>query len=160
MVRRDPKTGRFASGSVIETQGFTEAEAMLLEVPHKTNQALKKALRKAGQHVVKRAKQLVPRPGYPGDKPDLKPLRDTIGVEVKQGETIYAVVGPKRPAGAHGHLVEGGARHHSWGVPTGVMTKPVPFIEPASQDTKHLQHTELVDNLKKALDNIGRTTSL
>ena len=100
----------------------------------------RKALRKMGTVVMNAARKLVPQPGYPGDKPEFKPLRDTIGVEVKDGEQIYAVIGPERPAGAHGHLVEYGHRivKHD-GEDTGKMAEPHPFMEPAARDTRSQQ---------------------
>jgi hypothetical protein len=67
----------------------------------------------ASKVVVKRARELVPKPGYAGDKPGLKPLRETIGHTVKTyGQIFVAIIGPQRPAGAHGHLVERDVKAH------------------------------------------------
>lgn len=77
---------------------------------------LEKAIRKGIGMVSKRAKQLVPPPGYPGDKPGLKPLRETLGTVLrryKNGMIIAGVAGPEYPAGAHGHLVEHGTAPHA-----------------------------------------------
>lgn len=81
-----------------------------LEQARISNQATRSVLRKELNKVKATSKQLVPKPGYPGDKPDLKPLRDTITVGIRSYEenaVWYGVVGPQYPAGAHGHLVEG-----------------------------------------------------
>src|SRR6185503_1924540 len=52
----------------------------------------------------------LPKPGYPGDKPELKPLRDATAVKVKEypNGTIVALVGYEWGAGSHGHNVEEG----------------------------------------------------
>lgn len=120
-------------------QGADAAERIMASLPAELNKQQRKALRKMGQVVVRRARALVPQPGYPGDKPEYKPLRDTIAVEVKEGRQLFAVVGPKRPAGAHGHLVEYGHRVVSHGVDTGYVTEPHPFMEPAATETRPQQ---------------------
>lgn len=92
-------------------------------------------LRKALQPVARDARKLIPKPGYPGDKPEFKPLRNTIRVAVRDyGRTWYGAVGPAYPAGAHGHLVAGfrrPARHHARGRPTGKSLRVTPFLGPA-----------------------------
>ncbi len=70
-----------------------------------------RGMRRAGGFVVKGVAERLPLPGYPGDKPELKPLRETLGVVTKQyGGKFVAVVGYRYPAGAHGHAVEAGHR--------------------------------------------------
>jgi len=60
--------------------------------------------------------QLLPKPGYPGDKPGLKALRDTIEEVVKkygakeQVGVLVGLVGFAWGAGSHGHIVEEGHR--------------------------------------------------
>jgi hypothetical protein len=93
------------------------------------DQQTQKELEKLLKPVLSTAKKLVPKPGYPGDKPQYKPLRDTLKVAsrtMRPGSTWYGMVGPQYPAGAHGHLVEG------WRQPrrSPAMTT-TPFIEPA-----------------------------
>ena len=139
--------------------GFRAGENVLIKAPELVSRETRKALRRAGAVVVRRAKQLVPPPGYPGDKPELKPLRDTIGVEVKQGRrALYAVVGPKRPAGSHGHLVEGttSVRHFARGKPTGVILKKTPFLEPASKQTFSKQREAISKILRTVDEQLGR----
>ena len=92
----------------------TNTDELLTRLPLQLRGKYLKQGVRAGLGVVrKKARQLVPTPGYPGDKPGLKPLRDTIGLAVRDyGETIFGVVGPEYPAGAHGHLVEHGVKPH------------------------------------------------
>lgn len=139
--------------------GVEAADRLAKSAPVILRDEVRKALRKAGQVVIKRAKQLVPPPGYPGDKPGLKPLRDTIGQEIKDGRTTYfTVVGPKYPAGAHGYLVEVPHQHFSHGQPTGGMTEPHPFMEPAAESTKPQQRQAMVKILEELDKKLGRSS--
>jgi hypothetical protein len=75
------------------------------------SRALEASIKAAGKPVQTLAKKLVPQPGYRGDKPGLKPLRNTIQLRVKQYDRAWVLlVGPKWPAGSHGHNVEFGHR--------------------------------------------------
>jgi len=113
---------------------------------------IKKALKKAIGVVVKEAKRRAPKPGYPGDKPDKKPLKDTIGSVIRgQGDKIIAVGGPLYPAGAHGHLIEDGHQEVLWGQPTGRRVPAYPFLRPAADETKEQQTQAMIDELKKPL---------
>lgn len=138
--------------ATIKLENFEKVDRQLGQLAIEIRgRALQSGLRTAGRVVVKRAKQLVPPPGYPGDKPDLKPLRDTIGVELRNYATVaVAVIGPKRPAGAHGHLVEESHRHFSRGRETGIFTEPHPFMGPAAEETKHQQQAAVIDGIIKA----------
>ena len=136
-------------------EGFTHSESQLLKIPIEMDNQARKALRRMGTLVANRAKQLVPPPGYPGDKPGFKALRDTLGVEVKQGRVLMSITGPKRPAGAHGHLVEYAHRHMSHGELTGTITEPHPFLGPAATETK-VQQDQIARNAVVEMDrNIG-----
>lgn len=87
-----------------------EAELLRLEAAARSP-ALIRGLRAGGAVVAKRLRQILPKPGYPGDKPGFKPLRDTVKAQVKeyqQGSVVVAVVGYEWGAGSHGHLVEYG----------------------------------------------------
>lgn len=125
--------------------GFDEVERQLAKFPIELRGTVIKAgLRKGGRKLINRAKEIVPPPGYPGDDPELKPLRETLAVEIRDGKVgPYAVCGPKYPAGAHGHFVAGESsgrnvdvRHHSRGKPTGVILKKTPFMSNALKDTQ------------------------
>lgn len=75
------------------------------------NQALRRAMTATGKIVIREAKATAPKPGYKGDKPGKKPLRDTIGQVFREYSAARVmVIGPLAPAGAHGHLVELGHR--------------------------------------------------
>lgn len=121
--------------------GFEEVDRELAAIPIELRgPIMTTALRKGAQVVIRRAKPLVPPPGYPGDKPDLKPLRETLGVVTRTYRTVVmALAGPRWPAGAHGHLVEQSHRHFAHGEFTGEMTEAKPFIEPASESTRSQQ---------------------
>lgn len=136
--------------------GGEKAERIFLLLPAILDREISGALRKMGNVVARRARQLVPPPGYPGDKPDKKPLRDTIGVEIKYGRQRYAVIGPMRPAGAHGHLVEFSHRYFAWGVDTGRMTEPHPFMGPAAQETIPRQNAIAAEAIRKMDAEINR----
>lgn len=139
--------------ATVKIENFELVERQLMQLPiEMRGKVLRAALRKAGKLVVDRAKQLVPPPGYPGDKPEYKPLRDSLAVETRgYTNALVAIVGAKRPAGTHGHLVEESHRHFSHGVPTGVMTEPTPFIGPAAEQTAGQQQITLIDGIKKAV---------
>ena len=146
--------------ATLQLTGFEGVLSTLASLPlEMRGPVISTALRKGGKIVAARAKQLVPPPGYPGDKPEFKPLRETIGVEVKvYSSASVAIIGPKRPAGAHGHLVEGvdskgenvDVRHHSRGQPTGSILKKTPFMGPASRDTKEQQRAAVTEGIRKA----------
>lgn len=101
---------------------------------------LVQGVRAAGRVAANAAKTLAPKPGYPGDKPDRKPLNQTIKVVVRDySNGPAAVVGPQWPEGAHGHLVEFGHQ-----LPDGSRTKPKPFLRPAADSTKTQQQSALI----------------
>lgn len=74
------------------------------------------AMRKVGNQIKSQTRAILPKPGYPGDRPDMKPLRETLKVKVKEyngGAIKVMVVGytysrTKGQGGNHGHLLEGG----------------------------------------------------
>lgn len=149
-----------------------EANQILQDLPSADRfLGLKKALKKAAKIVEKRAKQLCPKPEYPGDKPGLKPLRDTIStVERGYSHAIVIVVGPAYPAGAHGHLVEYGHRMvivgvnaevvQSYGAKRVVTTSttrvpPYPFMRPAAFETQGEQNDVIVASLQQSLAEHG-----
>lgn len=91
---------------------FTQIDKELagIGVVHRTK-ALKAGIQRAANLVKARYRDYIPLPGYQGDKPGLKPLRNTIKIKVKeftQGGGVYAIVGAEYPAGAHSHLLEEG----------------------------------------------------
>jgi hypothetical protein len=117
---------------------------------------LKHALKAAGTIVVKRAQDLCPKPGYPGDDPTKKPLRDSIGMEVRvYDHAIVIVIGPEYPAGAHGHLIEFGHYHVMFGVVTGDFLPAQPFMRPAADETKSEQDAAITSVLESRIAKAG-----
>jgi hypothetical protein len=116
--------------------------------------ALDAAVKAAAKVVIDESKRRVPQPGYSGDKPGLKPLRDTIGHVVRKprGDKRIAVVGPEYPAGAHGHLVEFGHQKVLWGTPTNERVPPHPFMRPSVDATEHMQSAAMDTVLRQAID--------
>lgn len=113
-----------ASGRVtvkISDAGWKEADTLLSQLPISIRgKELGRAMNAGGRLVIRRAKQLVPKPGYPGDKtrrdPELTPLRDTIVSVLRNyrgGAVMGLVIGPyyaQHGGGNHGHNVELGHR--------------------------------------------------
>lgn len=103
----------------IKEAGWRAADQLLAKLDIAVRgKTLNDALRKVGNQIKQQTQAILPKPGYPGDKPDMKPLRDTLRVKVKEfrsGEVKVMVLGYKysRPpaqgeGGNHGHLLEHG----------------------------------------------------
>jgi len=84
-----------------------------------------------------------------------------VKVKTYENATV-AVVGPRRPEGSHGHLVEGAyakggqwinidVRHHSHGKPTGVILKKHPFVQSASEQTRTQQVAAIREGITAAV---------
>jgi len=150
----------------INESEFTAANALLAKVDKQLRgKAVEESLHRAAQVVVDAAKVEVPQPGYPGDKPGLKPLRDTISHEVRSysSGTFVAIVGAQWPAGAHAMLVEKG--HEIWlpsppytagasTVNTGRRTEADPWLERASDNTQANQIGIIVSTLKQHSESV------
>lgn len=137
-----------------ELKGVADAEAHLAKIELALRKKVRgNALRSAAQVVRRRAKQLAPRPGYPGDKPGKPSLRETIAYRTREyrgGSIGVVVVGPRRPEGSHGHLVEQGHRIVSKaGVDTGKRVEAKAFLAPAVDQTKAEQRAAFVAALKR-----------
>jgi hypothetical protein len=103
----------------IKEAGWKAADQLLarLEIAVR-GKTINDAMRKVGNDIKQRTRAILPKPGYPGDRPDMKPLRETLKVKVKDfngGAIKVMVVGYtySRPpnegqGGNHGHLLEGG----------------------------------------------------
>jgi len=106
---------------------------------HARGPAMNRVLKAAGEVVKREMQAIVPKPGYPGDKPGLKPLRDTVAVRVRNyqgGFYKVMLVGPSYPAGAHGHLVEDGQEKVLWGRVTGEFVEGKKYFSIAVDRTK------------------------
>lgn len=91
--------------------GFAQLDSELkrLESLGKTA-AVKRGARAAGNAVLQRLNQNLPKPGYPGDTDETQSLRDHTATRVlsyQDGRYIVVIVGAKVEAGGqHFHLVE------------------------------------------------------
>lgn len=121
-----------------------------------------KALRAAAKPVIEMAVSLCPESFVTGTRDlwskslkakraGVKDLRDTItSVTRDYGEVKVEIVGPARPAGALGHLVEFSRRKILWGRDSGQEIQGKPFLRPAAEITKDEQRAALVKVLESA----------
>ena len=128
-------------------------EKTLLNMPILLRQkSLKKGLRKGGNEMAKAMRPLIPPPGYPGDKPGLMPLNKTVRVVVREYDgAVVAVVGPKWPEGAHGHLVDRGHAVAGGGIS---RTQPVRFLKQAFDVSKRQQNAAVIRSLRSDVKEI------
>ena len=154
----------------IATVNITEdidLESVLEKFPaHMKRTVLSNAVKAAGKIVQKEAMARAP-VGDPSHKPQLKPLAKSIGLIIKKysnDEKFMAIVGPQRPAGAHGHLLEGGHDIFARG-PKGVSykgkkVKPLTgktraaaraFMVPAIDATRTAQDVAVIESIDDAL---------
>lgn len=167
----------------VSAEGWKEAQELLEKIPILARgAALTGAIRNGMNSVKRRAVQLCPPAGYPGDKPGKIPLAETIIVAMrswKGGWIVGGLVGPEYPAGAHGHLVEHGHRIATGGTlmpKSGSKRKtppkskatgksgqgthsgnvpPHPFMAPAWEEKKHEFEPKIMAALKKVITNYG-----
>ena len=140
--------------ATVTISGFAKADKQLAQLPlEMRGKAITAAIRKALKIHNKRAKELIPPPGYPGDKPEFTPLRETLITMIKQNEEgTLGIAGSRRGkgGGSHSHLVQESHRHFSHGRDTGVMTKATPYNEISAKDTKLRQRAAVIEGIKKA----------
>lgn len=146
----------------IVTTGTDNLEKLLREYPIEVRQkVLGQAVRRAGNVVKKRVRANAP-VGDPNHKPENKPLRDSFAVKVvryKNDALAMAIVGAKRPEGAHAHLVEDGHRIRRRGKKgegpgdyTGAFVPGKEFLAPAADQTKNEQTQAIIDHLVKSVE--------
>lgn len=115
--------------------------------------AMIKVMREAGKLLENRVKTLLPKPGYPGDKPDLVPLRNTLHTRVRdyQNKAFRVMItGYAYPAGAHGHLVEEGHEKVLWGYRVeGEQVPPHPYFARAVEEVKNEIHNHIINGAKR-----------
>lgn len=143
--------------ATLQLDGWEELARQLDLVDDRlTKRAKLEAVKAAGEVVAARAKDLCPR-GDAADKPDAKPLRDTIAVETRDyDQRALAVIGPQTPAGAHGHLVENGHEIVTRdGKRTGRRARPRPFVRPAFDETKDQQQAAMQAVVTRTLQELG-----
>lgn len=133
--------------------------------------AITKVLRDVGNHIKKSLREILPKPGYPGDKTyrtdkDGKtvlavPLRDTVKVKIvnyRGGEIKVMIVGYENPEGAHGHLVEFGHEKWLWG--EFIENSPVdphPYLQTAINMTANTRNQVFIDGARAALAKAQRS---
>lgn len=151
---------------IVETKN---TEELLSQMPLELREKhLRSAVRKAGNIVAKEARRRCPKPGYPGDNPTKTPLNRTITTKTRvYPKTVTAFVGPKRPHGAHGHLVEYGFSQKWVKMRDSELkvkrkypkqTRAKPFMRPAAHSTIQQQKQAIVDYLKSKLKELARPT--
>lgn len=140
----------------LDPSALRQAERMLDQIDAiARGPQLTKVLRSVGEQIRRDVKAVLPKPGYPGDKPELKPLRDTIAVKVENyrgGMTKVLVVGYGWPAGAHGQPLEAGHEKWLWGEHIADSpVDPYPYFREVVQLTQVTQSQRLIDQARKEL---------
>ena len=123
--------------------------------------AITKTLQSVGRVVKNDVRSVLPKPGYPGDKPEFKPLRETISVRVKsysQGGKILKVlvVGYTWPAGAHGQPLESGHKIANQHGQHEGFVEPRAYLAESVTRTRGAQDRAMVDGARKMLEKVGR----
>lgn len=99
-------------GQAVKITRDSNLDKVLEQIPWEVrHKAIKSCLAAASRVAVRAAKAAAPRNKDPNHKPANKPLAETITAVYRDyGESnkFLFIVGPAYPAGAHGHLVEGG----------------------------------------------------
>lgn len=116
---------------------------------------LKAGMKDAGEIVEQRLQEVLPKPGYPGDKPELTPLRDATAtkvVEYQDEGKIVSITGYDYTAGGqHGHLVEAGHEKVLWGVEIGGFVEGRHYLEDAAKATESQQEAAITGAIESAI---------
>lgn len=144
----------------IDDAAFKEADLLLAQIDESVRgRTIGNAMRKVLNEVGKKTKQILPKPGYPGDKPENVPLRDTLRTRTRnyQSGTVKVVLlGYSWPGGAHGHLLEGGhdivkgGTKKAGGRVVGYVP-PNEYLIKVVRETKDQHSRQLIDAIKKSL---------
>ena len=130
--------------------------------------AINKVLKGVGEQIKRDTRAILPKPGYPGDKPELKPLRDSLAVKVvsyRGGEIKVLIVGYTRPKSMadatatikgrpfnHGAPLEGGHEKWLWGEHIeGSPVDAYPYLKEVVQLTRVTQSQTLINGARAAL---------
>jgi hypothetical protein len=119
--------------------------------------AITQVLRSVGTQIKNDVRAVLPKPGYPGDKPQFKPLRDSLKVKVKNydgGAIKVMITGYEWPAGAHGQPLEAGHEKVLWGRPTGEQVDPHAFLGDVVRSGQASQSRQLIEGARKVLARI------
>lgn len=137
-----------------------QAERMLDQLAEEVRgPEITRALRAVGNKIKSTVRGMIPPPGYPGDKPEYKPLRDSVGVFIRRyrrGEVIAMVVGYRWPEGAHGQPLEAGHEKWLWGEPPvdGDPVVPYPYLQEAVDMNSVTISREIVNSARRSLARI------
>ena len=130
--------------------------------------AMNKVLRGVGEQIKRDTRAVLPKPGYPGDKPEFKPLRDTLVVKVvnyRGGEVKVLIVGYGMPRSMseasasikgrpfnHGAPLEGGHEKWLWGEHIeGSPVDAYPYLKEVVRLTRVSQSQKFIDGARAAL---------
>lgn len=115
--------------------------------------ALKAGMKAAGEIVEQRLQEILPKPGYDGDKPELTPLRDTTKTKVVDYDgKIVSITGYDYTGGGqHGHLVEAGHEKVLWGVETEGFVEGRHYLENAASATESQQEAAITGAIESAI---------
>ncbi len=148
----------------VDEASWQEADKMLAQLEQTVRgPAIGTAMRQVLQPLKQKTKQILPKPGYPGDKPELKPLRETLGIRTRNyqdNQIKVAILGYQYPAGAHGHLLEGGhdlvkgGSKKSGGVVVGYV-QPYEYLITTVNESREQNGRELVAALTRILAKNG-----
>lgn len=151
---------RIQASIEIDKNSWDAADAMLAKIlAGARGPTVDKGLRKIGNQIKSQTKSILPKPGYPGDKPGMKPLRETLKVKVvnyRGGEIKVMVVGYKYSripgeGGNHGHLLEGGHKKVLWGRRTDEMVEPHEYMIRVVEQGKSSHQINFVATIQKAV---------
>lgn len=153
----------------IDKATWDAADKMLarIEMAARGN-AISAAIRNVGRKIVRKTKTILPKPGYPGDKEGMTPLRETLKAKVenynggatKVGVTGYTYSNQKGVGGNHGHLLEGGHEKWLWGKKIdGEMVPPYQYLINVVEQTKSEQKADLVEGISKALARAAKSSA-
>jgi hypothetical protein len=151
---------RIQASIEIDKSTWDAADALLAKIDVAVRgKTVDKGLRKIGNQVKSQTKSILPKPGYPGDKPGLKPLRETLKVKVvnyRDGAVKVMVVGytysrTKGEGGNHGHLLEGGHKKVLWGRRTDEMVQPYEYMIQVVETNKAQHQVNFVATVAQAV---------
>lgn len=144
----------------IDKNAERDAEKILKQIDELVRgPAITKTLQSMGQAIKNDVRSVLPKPGYPGDKPQFKPLRETMSVKVKgytQEGKIFKVlvVGYRWPSGAHGQPLESGhAIANQYGAHEGIV-EPRTYLADTVERTKPAQARMMVEGARKMLEKV------
>lgn len=150
----------------ITEEGRKNIDELLALMPIELREKqLKQALRRAARPMINKARSLAPAPTEASEKDEKISLKDSIGVKIKAySKAVCAFIGPRRPWGAHGHLIEFGfEQKYVRLVSSNIKVKRKqpkqiqrqPFMRPAAITTRDEQERELVKHLKRGIGKLA-----